>query len=174
MLPKHMTFEYIYSTQQRIVQSNHKYLTLHKYSTFVPKYLRLTRQNKLQPKFKETQACSGTPLFGRPPRRFLVDTDIIFHQYNLPLRPSQEHQEDSVASRTSPTRVHVLHTVGWLWRRTFRNFQVLYKASPPNCVVRLHSLPGSPQFLPLLEQHPSLASALRALVTLSPGILTRS
>ena len=30
-----MTFEYIYSTQQRIVQSNHKYLTLHKYSTSV-------------------------------------------------------------------------------------------------------------------------------------------
>jgi len=133
MLPKLMTFVYIYSTQQRIVQSNHKnkYLTLHKYSTFVQKYLWPSRQNKLQPKFKETQAYSGTPLFGRPPRRFLVDTDGIFHQYNLPSRPSQVHQEESVASKTSPTRVHVPRTIGWLWRRTFRNFRVLFEASPP-------------------------------------------
>ena len=48
MLPKLVTFEYIHSTQQRIIQSNHKYLTLHKYSIFVPKYLRPTRQIKLQ------------------------------------------------------------------------------------------------------------------------------
>ena len=100
------------TSKDSIILSQRKYLTLHKYSTFVQKYLWPSRQNKLQPKFKETQAYSGTPLFGRPPRRFLVDTDGIFYQYNLPSRLSQEHQEESVASRTSPIRVHILRTVG--------------------------------------------------------------
>ena len=146
MLSELMTFEYIYSTQQRIVQSNHKnkYLTLHKYSTFVQKYLWPSRQNKLQAKFKWSRACSGFPLSDQPPWRFLASTDRTVHQYSQPLRPSQVHQEKSVASRTSPTRVHVPRTIGWLWRHTFQRPRVLYEVSPPARAVRLRSLTGYP------------------------------
>ena len=127
--------------------------------------------NSFTSKLKGIQACSGTPLSDLPPGRFLVGTDWIFHQYSQPLRPVQMHQVEYVASRTSPTRVHVLRTIGWLRRRTFQSSRVLFEASPPRWAVRPHSPLESPQVLPHLEQS---LWVLQSLTASSPGILTRS
>ena len=131
MLPELKPFEYHYSTYQRIMQSVHKTSTRHyTNSNICTKYLRLTYQT-VHNQLKVTRTCSRSPLSCLLWGRFLSDIDQIGHRCNRPLHLPRAHLVEYVANRTSPTRVHVLRTVGWLWRHTSQSSRVLYEAFPP-------------------------------------------
>ena len=114
MLPELIPFEYYYSTYQRIAQSFYKTSTRHYTNLNIcTKYLRLTYQTVYN-QLKVTRTCSRSPLSCPLWGRSLSDIDQIGHRCNRPLHPPQAHPAEYVANRTSPTRVHDLHTVGGL------------------------------------------------------------
>jgi len=163
-------FLYYYSTYQEILQ-NKQVLKRYTNSNICTKYLRHQTPIILQ-KTMKIKTCSKTPLSYPLQRRFLPDTDQIGHRCNQPLHPPQADPAEYVASKTSPTQVHVLCTIRWLWRCTFQNSQVLYEVSPPTWAARPRSPLGCPQCRPWLEQHLLDLSALQALIASSPETLT--
>ena len=131
MLPELIPFEYYYSTHQRIVQPFYKTSTRHYTNLNIcTKYLCLICQTVLR-KLKVTRTCPKSPLSCPLWGRSLSDIEQIGHRCIRPLRLPRAHPVEYVANRTLPARVHVLHTIGWLWRHTFQSFRVLYKAFPP-------------------------------------------